>query len=110
MGGARQCFTSVHSLKTSLIFYQDYMYTSKTLTLEVDSADSIMIVKQMIKDIENIPPVQQSLVFTGKQVENSLTLIMIRFTGVSNPFRIRLSMLHASLCTAKTKRGTGGVR
>ena len=74
MGGARQCFLSVHSLKSFLIFTK--ITTSKTLTLEVDSADSIIIVKQKIKSMDNIIlPVQQSLVFAGKQVENSLTLI-----------------------------------
>ena len=53
-------------------FYQDYF--TKTLTLEVDS---IMIVKQKIKGMENIPPDQQSLVFADKQVENSLTLLRV---------------------------------
>ena len=72
LGGARQCFAFVHSLKSSLIFTK--ITTSKTLTLEVDSADSIIIVKQKIEVMENIPPLQ--VVFVGKQVENSqLTLI-----------------------------------
>ena len=55
---------SNHSLKSCLIFTK--ITTSKTLTLEVDSADSIMIVKQKITGMENILPVQQSIAFNGQ--------------------------------------------
>ncbi|KAL3651549.1 60S ribosomal protein L40A [Castilleja foliolosa] len=76
--------------------------TGETITLEVDSGDTINDLKAKIQDKEGVPAEQQRLIFGDEELEDDLTLADYSFQKVGDGLRLmgggtRNSLIEPSL-------------
>jgi hypothetical protein len=76
----------------------------KTITLDVDSDDSVEYIKQKINDTEGLQPWLQILVFSGKRLENNKSLSDY---GIKNESTVHLLLRGDESRRGNKKRRSG---
>jgi len=88
--------------------------TGKTITIEVESSDTVEVVEQKIQDQESIPPEMMRLMFAGRQI-SGLLLDHTAQIGQSesnhtiHPLRMFLMLCDPAVVDGDSRSG-GGVR
>ena len=74
-------------LRKVMQIFVKILNTGKTITIEVETSDTIENLKYRIQDKTGIPPDQQRLLFTGELLENTHTIL---YYNIQHDFTIQL--------------------
>ncbi|XP_033211376.1 NEDD8-like isoform X2 [Belonocnema kinseyi] len=57
--------------------------TGKEIEIDIDNTDKVSRIKERVEEKEGIPPTQQRLIFSGKQMADEKTILDYKIEGGS---------------------------
>ena len=78
-----QLFTSKHLIIIFRMLIKVKTLTGKEIEIDIEPTDKVERIKERVEEKEGIPPAQQRLIFSGKQMNDDKTASEYKVTGGS---------------------------